>query len=316
VTKFNKNHFKAKEIAMVAAADLRISGQFLCLFMLFTVFAVFNAKASEAPTVSTLDAVEQIQKTLIFSDKSQPKEQRSSEVIESKSSFNSKGALQIERSASEDEDAIDLEILVIDPEENAADDHKQKLAYNAVIAGQFEVAVELYKQIIRKDPQNHYAKFGLASTYHKLNQFKQAKGLYYQLLKVEWDDAATKDQVVGNLIAVIVEEAPNEAVYLLSKLSGQNPESAYILAGAAMAYDKINKSDQAALLLKKAIRIDPQTPAYQFNLAIIYDKMGEYDNALKLYSAVLQNYVSGTDVTAQIPLLQIRQRIQFIKNQT
>lgn len=254
-------------------------------------------------TVSTLEAVDQIQKTLLFSDKA------SRVRAVKKESFN------IDHSDNQFNKS-DINILITDPlsKTNQQVEQKQKLAHSALVAGQYEVAVELYKQILKSDPKNKYASFSLATCYHKLGQYKQAKTIYYQLLKYEWPDAQTKDELIGNLIDVIVEESPNDAVYLMDKLSSQNPNSAYILAGAAMSYDRINKPDQAILLLKRAINIDPKEIKYKFNLAIIYDKMADYQNALKYYQDVIGNYISSDNLENSIPLEQVRQRIEFIKN--
>ncbi|MES2676697.1 MAG: tetratricopeptide repeat protein [Pseudomonadota bacterium] len=259
---------------------------------------------SSIQTVSTSEAVDQIQKTLLFSDKDSAR----------KKSVERKSALVIDRSDKFRKPQIDILINEPSSKANQQLEQKEKLAYNAAIAGQYEVAVELYKQILKSDPKNHHASFALAACYHKLGQYKQAKTLYYQLLKYEWDDEQTKNELIGNLIEVIVEESPNDAVYLLEKLSTQNPQSAYILAGAAMAYDKINKPDQAILLLKRAINIDPKEVKYQFNLAIIFDKIADYQNALQYYQNVIKNYVVADNLEDSIPIAQVRQRVEFIKN--
>jgi tetratricopeptide (TPR) repeat protein len=270
---------------------------FSCVFVL-----ILNQKSFAAEdTVSTVEAVDQIQKTLLFSNK---------EAAEKLSS--QRKVVAIDRTSKDD--GSDIKILVLDPKAESANDQKQKLAYNSALAGQYEVAVELYKQVIKSDPKNNYAKFALASSYHMLGQYKQAKNLYYQLLKNNWDDEKTKNELIGNLISVIVEESPNDAVYILAKLSNENPSSAYILAGAAMAYDKIKQTDQAILLLKRAINIDPKEVKYQFNLAILYDKSEDYQNALKCYQDVIKNYVSSQDIDNSIPIVQVKQRIEFIKN--
>ncbi len=273
------------------------------VFFSVLLFTFISSSLAADEVVSTAQAVDQIQKTLLFSNK---------EAAQKKSTER-RSALTIDRSdRASSKPSID--ILVTDPKKNNQSDEKQKLAYNAASAGQYEVAVELYKQILKSDPKNNYAKFALASCYHMLGQYKQAKTLYYQLLKYDWQEQ-TRNELVGNLISVIVEESPNDAVYLLAKLSNENPESAYILAGAAMAYDKINKSDQAVLLLKRAININPKEVKYKFNLAIIYDKVGDYQNASNYYQDVVKNYISSEDLDNSIPIVQVKQRIEFIKNQ-
>ena len=72
------------------------------------------------------------------------------------------------------------------------------------------------------------------------------------------------------------------------------------------------------MLLKRAIDIDPKTDIYKFNLAVIYDKIGDYRNAMKYYDLVLKKQVSnshyGEEFDNKIPILQIKQRVDYIKN--
>ena len=258
---------------------------------------------SDKKNVSTSDAVDQIQKTLLFSD----------ENSANKKSIQRRSALTVDRSGDEFRKPR-LEMLVTDPKPNQQLEQKLKIAYNASVSGQYEVAVELYKQIIKSDPQNYYVQFALAACYQNLGQYKQAKTIYYKLLQREEQTQQTKNELIGNLIAVISEESPIDAIYLLEKLANENQESDYILAGTAMAYDKIKKSDQAILLLKKAININPAEVKYKFNLAIIYDKISDEQNALAYYQDVIKNYVANGNLDNSIPIDQVKQRVEFIKN--
>ncbi len=186
---------------------------------------------------------------------------------------------------------------------------KQAIAYNAINSGQYEVAIALYKQILATNKRDYYTKFALAATYQRLGQFKQAKALYYELLKA---DPKNRDEIISNLLAIIVEESPREAIYLLSRLASQNPNSAYIIAQLAMAYNNVKNYDQAIYFLNQAIYLDPKKNDYKFNLAVIYDKAGQYDKALILYQEVLDNYSEQDDIN--ISITQIRKRIDSIKN--
>lgn len=265
------------------------------------IFIISFSKMALAKEVSTSEVMNQIQKTLLFSDKESAQ----------KMSQEMKASKEINRSSVNKPNNSAVDIKVVNPSNDNETSYKEKLAYNAAIAQQYEVAVELYKQVLKIEPDNSYAKFALASSYHKLGQYKQAKTIYYQLLK---SSDKNHDQIIGNLLSVIVEESPNDAVYLLSKLSSQKPNSAYILAISAMAYDKINKPDEAVLLLKRAINIDPQNALYNFNLAIIYDNIKDSFNALKLYKKVIELYVNSDNVENSIPIAQVKQRIKFLQN--
>ncbi|MFT6331989.1 MAG: tetratricopeptide (TPR) repeat protein [Lentimonas sp.] len=268
---------------------------------------IFLSNQVLAKEISTSQAIDQIQKSLIFSDNNSVKKSAS------------ESAISITRPNNNEEEKSTIDIFVKDNNSSKNDqklEKKQQLIYNASIAGQYEVAVELSKQILRTDPKNSYAKFILATCYHKLGQYSQAKNLYFQLLKNKDHDIKTRDEIISNLIEVLVEESPDEAIYFLSKLSYQSPKSAYILAGTAMAYEKINRQQEAILLLEKAINMDPSATKYKFNLAIIYDKISNHKNAIKYYGEVLMDYKTGDLADNSIPIHQIQKRVQFINQLT
>ncbi len=272
---------------------------FVTLFLGAISSLLFNNKVYAQDSVSTAQAMEEIEKALVNSSQKSKIKASTSE-------------LSIDRAeAKDDPDAPKLEIVAVEPKTNQKNADKSKLAYNAMIIGQYEVAVELYKKILISEPKNQYIRFSLAVCYHKLGQYKQAKNLYYQLLKSDYED---EDEVVGNLLELIVEESPTDAVYMLAKLTSQSPNSAYILARSAMSYDKLKRSDQAILLLNRAIALDPNEIEYKFNLAVIYDKAKEYSKALNLYQDVIDNYTNSNDIDRSVPIVQVRQRAEYIKN--
>ncbi len=188
---------------------------------------------------------------------------------------------------------------------------KEKMAYNAAISNQNEAAIELYKQVISAEPDNYYAMFSLATIYQKLNQFHQAKVLYYKLLT---SNPENKQEVMGNILSLLIEESPKDAVYVLSRLSAQNPHSAYILSRGALAYANVENYSRAIALQKQALALDPTRVDYQYNLAIIYDQAKEYEHALGAYRNVVKSYNSQDPSASTISLQQVQNRIESIKN--
>jgi tetratricopeptide (TPR) repeat protein len=268
-------------------------------------FFVFARNVSAEEFVSTTDIVKEIEKTLLFDKDSREqvdfyksKKTRSSDFNmvagnpESAPQANSAIAISVTDAKSENMDLAE----------------KQKIAYNAVLIGQYEVAIEIYKKVLAADPTDTYSKFSLAIVYQKIGQFRQAKTLYHELLKT---NPANQEEIIGNLLAILVEESPRDAIYLLSRLTVQNPKSSYILAQAAMAYDKIKNYDQAIALLEKAIALEPSNLGYKYNLAVIYDKMSNYEKALDLYANVAKNSASDNPL---VPFDQVRKRIESIRN--
>ncbi|NBV05664.1 MAG: hypothetical protein EBS06_00305 [Proteobacteria bacterium] len=282
---------------------------FLSLFFLIaTIFATSANLALAENYVDTTEVVKEIEKTLLF-DKSSRQQINSYKPKELKKKKNNSLTINHSDKDFTTEDDTKIEIIVVDPKSPNFDAReKEKLAYNAALNGQYEVSIELYKQVLAIEPENNYTKFSLAVVYQKLGQNRQAKTIYYDILKSDYEN---KEQVIGNLLSILVDESPRDALYLLSRLTAENPQSSYILAQAALAYDKAKNYDQAIALLKQAIIYDPTRIDYKYNLAVIYDKTSEYDNAFSLYSEVLK---SGNSVNQSIPIDQIKKRVEFIRN--
>ncbi|MDA0902266.1 MAG: tetratricopeptide repeat protein [Proteobacteria bacterium] len=272
----------------------------LLTIQLIAIMGITNIANAQNFT-SNSQALQQIEKTLIFSDLDEikAKEQgKSNFVIDKSPSNNQNGSSQVQ-------------IVVVEADRGEEIQKKTKMAYSAILVKQYEVAIELYKQILKLEPNDKYIQFSLATAYHELKQYKQAKTIYHDLLRSNPDN---KNEIIGNLLDIIIEESPMEAVYFLDKLAAQNPKSADLLARSAMVYDKTGKQDQAILLLDRAIKLDPQNHDYKLNLAIIYDKMKEVKKALPLYKKALRGYKQIDNIDKNQIIIEIQNRIDFITN--
>lgn len=285
----------------------------LLLFCFFTItnsYAFNNyvegSSVNESNYISTSQIIEEIEKNLLFDN-----DERSQINFYKKKERITSSAAKAKRSKDvEEEDNENMQISVKNSSKESLNIlTKQKLAYNAILTEQYEVAVELYKQILKHNPNDTYAQFALASAYQKLGQFKQAKSIYYELLKINPDN---REVIIGNILAMIVEESPNEAIYLLSRLAKQNPESDYIMAQTAYAYTKIGDDEKSLHYLNRALSINPDKNEYRLNIAVIYDKMENYRQAIKSYGEVLNNYDEAEDTN--IPYMQVQNRVKVIKN--
>ena len=283
------------------------------IFLLLLVI-IFNSQTSNAEEfVSTNEIVKQIEKSLIFDKESKQK----IDVYKSRESSKASD-INIEAGKSSvliiNEKNLNsgMEIVVIDDKKENFDlKEKEKLAYNSAMIGQYEVSIEIFKKILKEQPNNTYAKFSLATVYQKVGQSRQAKELYHQLLKSDYEN---KDEVLSNLFAILVDESPRDSIYLLTRLSIQNPDSSSILAHTALAYDKIKNYDKAITYLTKAISLDENNLSYKFNLAIVYDKAQKLEKALELYSDVAKNYFNNNGLNISIPIDIIQKRIDTIKS--
>ena len=194
------------------------------LSSLFFLAIFFSGQAKAQFDIGNSDLTREIEKSLLF-DKS---DNEKFDVYNNEYGTNlvdtpSMGSLPEKDEEEKKYTPEEMSIVMVDKVKIDKDlREKEKLAYNSVLIGQYEIAIEIYKEILQKEPKNLYAKYSLAVVYQRLNQFKQAKNIYYELLK---GDAENKDEVINNIIAILTEESPREAIYMLTRLTIQNPET-------------------------------------------------------------------------------------------
>ncbi len=175
-------------------------------------------------------------------------------------------------------------------------------AYNALIRGNTEIAVQIYRDVLNAEPNNKYALFGLATTYHKLGMTKQARPIYGRLLELD----PYNKEALNNFLALVGEEAPESAILYLEQLKGQNSDFSPIYAQLASLYSKQNNNQLAIENMQEAILISPENLVYQYNLAVMYDKAKQGDRAAMLYRQLVKSGLDGKELPASLSDIQKR----------
>jgi tetratricopeptide (TPR) repeat protein len=271
--------------------------------------AVFSESANAQMVFSNSDISREIEKNLLFDKSTQEK----FDVYNNEYGENLVDKPTMGEAPTKDEEEKkytpeEMSIVLVDKVKIDKDiREKEKLAYNSVLVGQYEIAIEIYKEILQKEPKNLYAKYSLAVVYQRLNQFKQAKNIYYELLR---GDAENKDEVINNIIAILIEESPREAIYLLNRLTIQNPQKHFLFASMALAYEKISDYELAIKNYVKALELDYSNVNYRYNLGVLYDQNKEYEKALEMYANVVKN---NDNSNSEIAIDSVKRRIEKIK---
>lgn len=180
------------------------------------------------------------------------------------------------------------------------------IALDALLSGQYEGAVSLYKTVLRKDPANRDALFGLAVAYQKNGQRVQARKAYGDLLKryPDFQDG------LNNFLVLASEEAPQDALIELEKLLKRNPDFAPIYAQKALILSRMNRDDEAIRELSLALSYAPDNVTYKYNLAVLFDRKGSKQEAAKLYLQVLEAGFRGATLPASQS--EIQERLTFL----
>jgi len=181
-------------------------------------------------------------------------------------------------------------------------------AYNALIAGNQEDAVNIYKEVLAVQPNNKLALFGLATTYHRAGQLQLARPLYGQLLAIDPNNV----EGLNNFLVLIADESPQSALAELDKLEQTHPGFSPVPAQIATIYEKAGDYDKAIAAMGRAIDLSPENLKYRYNMAIMLDKKGDWADAAVFY----QQLIAAGERGAILPTSseEIQNRLTFIRS--
>lgn len=201
-----------------------------------------------------------------------------------------------------------LGVKVENKEQQINIDGELERAYNAISAGQSDIAIDTYKNILSNAPNNTNALFGLATLYHRARQLDKARSLYARLLAI----APSHRDGFNNFLVLLADEAPREAIIELEKLEEKNPGFSTIPAQLAVIYQKSGDNDKAIGKMFRAVALAPENLTYRYNLAIMLDKQKNYDEAAKLYKQLIEAVQRGEKIPGNVE--NIQQRLTFISS--
>lgn len=179
-------------------------------------------------------------------------------------------------------------------------------AYTALMGGDTETAIQVYKNILSTQPTNQDALFGLAATYHRLGDIEKARPLYGALLKLN----PSHREGLNNFLALISDESPQESLAELERLEQRNPDFSPIPAQEAIVLDKLGYVEESRAKMLRAIQLAPDNLTYKYNLAVMSDRNGQVADASALYRLLIDAALHGAKTPA--PLEELQKRLNYI----
>ena len=127
--------------------------------------------------------------------------------------------------------------------------------------------------------------FKLAIKKHLNKNFKEAKTLYSEILKIKPDHANTLNNL-GEIFRI--EGETKKAQICFEKAIKVNPNSASLYNNLGLVYKNNKDKIKAIDLFNKSIEIDPNFVNPNYNLGLIYKELGDYKNAKIFYEKVIK----------------------------
>lgn len=180
--------------------------------------------------------------------------------------------------------------------------------YKALLSGQYPQAISAYNSVLRIDPINEKALFGLATSYQRNNQNSFARNAYGRFIQLQ----PKNTQAINSFLSLVDKEPPAIALKEIKRIEKLNKEYAPIHGQIATIYAKNNYLTQAEQSYRKAVILDPYNLTYQYNLAVVYDKLGKISQSESLYRKLLIEHRNGREIPGSIVTLM--ERLNYLES--
>ncbi|RLC26748.1 MAG: hypothetical protein DRH37_11470 [Deltaproteobacteria bacterium] len=154
-------------------------------------------------------------------------------------------------------------------------------------------AIEMYREVLRKNPEHSGALFNLASACLERSLYSEARAILCKLHERDPEDAGI---LVNLAIAEIGMGRPRMAVTFLDQAEkADNGPDFLVCLNKAIALSRLGRLKEAERCYKEAEKLEPAHPRLFFNMAVFYDRQKKYPDALYYYDTFLKN---GRDLPA------------------
>ena len=185
----------------------------------------------------------------------------------------------------------------------------------------YEQAVVLYKEVLKKDRKNPAAAYELARVYDVLDKNDEAldlitkavswdgENIWYRLFLADMYDKLGRYKDGIKTLEVLVAKHPKDAYYynqltyfytkanqpakaieVLNKLESIEGLSEEIVRKKHTLYIGIGDNDKAAQELEKLVKFYPDEVSYAYLLAGFYTQINQVDKAKQVYHQILQRF--------------------------
>lgn len=173
--------------------------------------------------------------------------------------------------------------------------------YQALTEGRMDDAERLYQEVIAKQPHERDALLGLAVIAHRQQQSARALELYRQVLREDPDNPTA----TSALITLSEQVDPVEAETRIKQLLDQKPTSPELHHALGSLLARQKRWGEAQQSFFRAYNLDQGNAQYAYNLAVALDHLHKPSAALSYYEKSA-NILKPGDVAIDRDTLQLR----------
>lgn len=157
--------------------------------------------------------------------------------------------------------------------------------------GDFDVAVENYKNALRKQPENNTARFNLANALQRQNETKEAKKNYDEVLSSTGINSLKAESNYNKALTLIKEKELEKAIASFKESLKENPNDDDARENLQKALNELKKQQEPNQAKNK--KQQQQNPKQQkqppLNKEMMQEKFNELRNQEKQLQQKLQN---------------------------
>jgi len=164
---------------------------------------------------------------------------------------------------------------------------REQLARTTALAGDYDLAVKRFQQLIDQDPKSSPLRMRLGEVYQAKGDLKNALVFYKQA-----HDLAPNELTPALVLADALAKADrnDEAKVLYRQIVQSHPDNPPALNNAAFFLSDHGDLEEAQRLAEKALEKVPGQPGFYDTLGYVYLKRGQREAAIRAFSDLVRRY--------------------------
>jgi tetratricopeptide (TPR) repeat protein len=178
--------------------------------------------------------------------------------------------------------SIFRELMRENPESEAV---RALLGFTCVMAGQYQMAEDLYRELLRTFGEYADYHYNLAYVLLRTNRAEEGLRELDAALKIEPSHSGATNQ---KAVILLRDGRPADAVKLLEALIQRTPYDQLARFNLAQGYGQMRRFGDAARELETLLRLNPRHPKAAYWLGIAYAQLGRRQDAARALQAYLK----------------------------
>ena len=154
------------------------------------------------------------------------------------------------------------------------------LAGQMMDAGEYQKAVDAFREVVRLTPDNVDAWFSLAFAYLGLRQLDKAAAAFEQDIRLKPDDTRAWNNL-GNVYSDLRQD--DKAIAAYGEAIRLKPDDQGAWYNLGHAYFVFRQYEKAATAYEEAVRLKPDDAGTWYNLGITYDEQHDRSRVMTVY---------------------------------